>query len=81
LVDPDGTPATKDGVQTQYKIPDDDPALTDSAQIIFNGDTLKPVESFSSEPAKFKQCIINGQNVQVGLPPNANDQLWYICDV
>jgi len=55
--------------------------ITNSVQIIFNGSVLKPVGSFSATPTRYMECIISGQNVTVGLPPDSGDTLWFICDV
>lgn len=70
---------TKDGNNDAFTI--SVVPMANSVQVIMNGSVLKPVGSFTAAPARFLECIISGQNVQVGLPPNVGDTLWFICDV
>lgn len=78
LVNTDGTPATKNGVQTVYKI--NGAPIVNSPQIIYSGNTLKPVTVFSSAPTRNMECIISGTSVEVGLAPKSTDVLWAIWD-
>ena len=70
---------TKDGNNDAFTIPV--VPIANSEQIIMNGSVLKPVGSFTVGAARYLECIISGQNVQVGLPPESGDTLWFICDV
>lgn len=70
---------TKNGTNDMFTI--SPVVISGSEQIFFNGSVLKPVGSFSSVPARYMECIINGTNLQLGLPPNANDTLWGLGDV
>jgi hypothetical protein len=70
---------TKNGVNDAFTIPV--APIANSEQVIFNGSILKPVVSFTVGAARNLECIISGQNVQVGLPPNSGDTLWILVDV
>lgn len=69
---------TKDGANDAFTI--SPVVISGSEQIIFNGSVLKPVGSFTVGAARALECIINGQNLQIGLPPNAGDTLWGLGD-
>jgi hypothetical protein len=70
---------TKNGVNDAFTIPV--VPIANSEQVVFNGSILKPVVSFTVGAARSMECIISGQNVQTGLPPNSGDTLWILCDV
>ena len=65
---------TKDGVNDMFTI--SPVVISGSEFIIFNGSALKPVGSFTAGVTRNTECIISGQSLQVGLPPNPNDTLW-----
>ena len=69
----------KDGLNDIFTIPV--VPVSNSELIMFNGSVLHPVGSFSSGSARNMECIISGQTVQTGLKPEANDKLYYRCDV
>ena len=68
---------TKDGSNVSFTLPV--VPIVGSEQIIWSGNVLHPVGSFSAVPTL--ECIISGQDVTLGSAPGANDALHYICDV